>query len=135
MTAAEETCNCLLNVWIVRHVCRITFQSDNGKEFVGDFTNDLMKRSQVPQATQTFTTSRRMAWLKGRIAHEFPCRELNALDKHLPHVMGIYNSMTQTNSWISQPTLDVNRLWKNSSVYALSSRLWGEQGGAANIPT
>ena len=45
MTAAEETCNCLLNVWIVRHGCRITFQSDNGKEFVGDFTNDLMKRS------------------------------------------------------------------------------------------
>ena len=36
MTAsAEETCNHLINVWIARHGCPITFQSDNGKAFVG----------------------------------------------------------------------------------------------------
>ena len=28
----------------------ITFQSDNGKAFVGDLTKELMKRSQVAQA-------------------------------------------------------------------------------------
>ena len=48
MTAsAEETCNILINVWIARHGCPITLQSDNGKAFVGDLTKDLMKRSQV----------------------------------------------------------------------------------------
>ena len=36
MTAsAEETCDHLINVWIARHGCPITFQSDNGKAFVG----------------------------------------------------------------------------------------------------
>ena len=35
----------LINVWIVRHGCPITFQSDNGKAFVGDLTKELMKRS------------------------------------------------------------------------------------------
>ena len=39
MTAsAEETCDHLINVWIARHGCPITFQSDNGKAFVGDLT-------------------------------------------------------------------------------------------------
>ena len=51
MTAsAEETCDHLMNVWIARHGCPITFQSDNGKAFVGDLTKELMKRSQVAQA-------------------------------------------------------------------------------------
>ena len=51
MTAlAEETCDLLINVWIARHGCPITFQSDNGKAFVGDLTKELMKRSQVAQA-------------------------------------------------------------------------------------
>ena len=48
--SAEETCNHLINVWIARHGCTITFQSDNGKAFVGDLTKELMKRSQVAQA-------------------------------------------------------------------------------------
>ena len=54
MTAsAEETCDHLINVWIARHGCPITFQSDNGKAFVGDLTKELMKRSQVAQAHST----------------------------------------------------------------------------------
>ena len=48
-SSAEETCDHLINVWIARHGCPITFQSDNGKAFVGDLTKDLMKRSQVAQ--------------------------------------------------------------------------------------
>ena len=54
MTAsAEETCDHLINGWIARHDCLITFQSDNGKAFVGDLTKELMKRSQVAQAHST----------------------------------------------------------------------------------
>ena len=33
-TSAEETCDHLINVWIARHGCPITFQSDNGKAVV-----------------------------------------------------------------------------------------------------
>ena len=54
MTAsAEETCDHLINVWIARHGCPITFQSNNGKALVGDLTKELMKRSKVPQAHST----------------------------------------------------------------------------------
>ena len=54
MTAsAEKTCHHLINVWIAGHGCPITFQSDNGKAFVGDLTRELMKRSQVAQAHST----------------------------------------------------------------------------------
>ena len=51
--SAEETCDHLINVWIARHGCPITFQSDNGEAFVGDLTKELLKRSQVVQAPST----------------------------------------------------------------------------------
>ena len=54
MTASvEETCDHLINMWIARQGCPITFQSDNGKAFVGDLTKKLMKRSQVAQTHST----------------------------------------------------------------------------------
>ena len=50
MTAlVQELCDHLISVWIARHGCPITIQSDNGKAFVGDLTKELMKRSQVVQ--------------------------------------------------------------------------------------
>ena len=51
--SAEETCDHLIKVWTARHGCPITFQSDNGKAFVGDLTKEIMKRSQVAQANST----------------------------------------------------------------------------------
>ena len=59
--AAEETCDHLINVWIARYGCPITFQSDNGKAFVGDLTKEIMKRSQVAQAHSTTYHPKRMA--------------------------------------------------------------------------
>ena len=53
IASAKETCDQLINVWIARHGCPITFQSDNGKAFVGDLTKELMKRSQAAQAHST----------------------------------------------------------------------------------
>ena len=49
----EETCNHLINIWLARHGCPITVQSDNSKAFVGDLTKELMRRSQVAQAHST----------------------------------------------------------------------------------
>ena len=54
MTAsAEEAFEHLINVWIARHVCSITFQSDNGKAVVGDLTKELMKSSHVVKVHST----------------------------------------------------------------------------------
>ena len=36
--SAEETCDHLINTWIARHGCPMTFQSDNGTSFVGELT-------------------------------------------------------------------------------------------------
>ena len=51
--SAEETCDHLINTWIARHGCPMTFQSDNGTAFVGELTKELMRRSQVAQAHST----------------------------------------------------------------------------------
>ena len=51
--SAEETCDYLINTWIARHGCPMTFQSDNGTAFVGVLTKELMRRSQVAQAHST----------------------------------------------------------------------------------
>ena len=40
--SAEETCDHLINTWIARHGCPMTFQSDNGTAFVGELTKELM---------------------------------------------------------------------------------------------
>ena len=42
--SAEETCDHLINTWIARHGCPMTFQSDNGTAFVGELTKELMRR-------------------------------------------------------------------------------------------
>ena len=49
----EETCDHLINTWIARHGCPMTFQSDNDTAFVGELTKQLMRRSQVVQAHST----------------------------------------------------------------------------------
>ena len=36
--SAEETCDHLINTWIARHGCPMTFQSDNRTAFVGELT-------------------------------------------------------------------------------------------------
>ena len=48
--SAEETCDHLITHWISRYGCPMTFQSDNGKSFVGDLTKKLMRRSHLDQA-------------------------------------------------------------------------------------
>ena len=55
--SAEETCDHLITHWISRYGCPMTFQSDNGKAFVGDLTKELMKRSHIAQAHSTDLTS------------------------------------------------------------------------------
>ena len=51
--SAEETCDHLITHWISRYGCPMTFQSDNGKAFVGDLTKESMKGSHIAQAHST----------------------------------------------------------------------------------
>ena len=39
--SAEETCDRLINKWIAKNGCPMTFQSDNGLAFVGELTKNL----------------------------------------------------------------------------------------------
>ena len=99
MTAsAEEICNPLINVWLARHGCPITFQSDNGKAFLGDLTKELMKRSQVAQVNST-TYHPQTNGLVERpnrtlvsMLRVYCSRYMDDWDRHLPQVMGAYNS-------------------------------------------
>ena len=43
--SAEETRGHLINTWIARHGCPMTFQPNNGTAFVGELTKELMRRS------------------------------------------------------------------------------------------
>ena len=51
--SAEETCDHLINTWIAKHGCPMTFQSENETVVVGEITKELMRRSQVAQALST----------------------------------------------------------------------------------
>ena len=105
--SAEETCDHLINVWIARHSCPITFHSDNGKAFVGDLTEELMKRSQVAQAhsttyhPQTNGLVQRQNRTLVSMLRVFCSRYMDDSDRHLPQVMGAYNSTEHSTTGIS----------------------------------
>ena len=108
MTAsAEETCDHLINVWIARHGCPITFQSDNGKAFVGDLMKELMKRSQVAQAHSTTYQPQTNGLVERQnrtlvsMLRVYCSRYMDDWDKHLPQVMGAYNSTEHSTTGIS----------------------------------
>ena len=53
IVSAKETCDHLINTWMARDGCQMTFQSNNGSVFVGELTKELMRRSQIAQAHST----------------------------------------------------------------------------------
>ena len=108
MTAsAEETCDHLIIVWIARHGCPITFQSDNGKAFVGDLKKQSMKRSQLAQAHSTTYHPQTIGLVKRQkctLIYTFRVycsRYMDGWDRHLPQVMGACNSTEHSITGIS----------------------------------
>ena len=89
------------------HCCPITSQSDNGKAFVGDLTKELMKRSQVAQAhsttyhPQTNGLVERQNRTLVSMLRVYCSRYMDDWDKHLPQVMGAYNSTEHSTTGIS----------------------------------
>ena len=96
--SAEETCDHLINTWIARHGCPMTFQSDNGTAFVGELTKELMRRSQVAQAHSTTYHSQTNGLVERQnrtlvsMLRVYCSRYMTDWDRYLPQVMGAYNS-------------------------------------------
>ena len=105
--SAEETCDHLINTWIARHGCPMTFQSDNGTAFAGKLTKELMRRSQVAQAHSTTyhphtngLVERQNRTLVSMLRVYCP-RNMTYWDRHLPQVMGAYNSTQHSTTGVS----------------------------------
>ena len=92
--SAEETCDHLITHWISRYGCPMTFQSDNGKAFVGDLTKELMKRSHIAQAhsmtyhPQSNGLVERQNITLVNMLRVYCSRYMTDWDKYLPQVVG-----------------------------------------------
>ena len=105
--SAEETCDQLITHWISRYGCPMTFQSDNGKAFVGDLKKELMKRSHIAQAhsttyqPQTNGLVERPNRTMVSMLRVYCSRYMTDWDKYLPQVVGAYNSTQHSTTGIS----------------------------------
>ena len=105
--SAEETCDHLITHWISRYGCPMTFQSDNGKAFVGDLTKELMRRSHIAQAhsttyhPQTNGLVERQNRTLVNMLRVYCSRYMTDWDKYLPKVVGAYNSTQHSTTGIS----------------------------------
>ena len=85
----------------------MTFQSDNGKAFVGDLTKELMKRSHIAQAhsttyhPQTNGLVERQNRTLFNMLRVYCSRYMTDWDKYLPQVVGAYNSTEHSTTGIS----------------------------------
>ena len=105
--SAEETCDHMINTWIARHGCPMTFQSDNGSAFVGELTKELMRRSQVAQAQSTTYHPQTNGLVERQnrtlvsMLRVYCSRYMTDWDRYLPQVMGAYNSTQHSTTGVS----------------------------------
>ena len=105
--SAEETCDHLINTWIARHGCPMTFQSDNETAFVGELTKDLMRRSEVAQAHSTTYHPQTKGLVERQnrtlvsMLRVYCSRYMTDWDRYLPQEMGAYNSTQHSTTGVS----------------------------------
>ena len=105
--SAEETCDHLINTWIARFGCPMTFQSDNGTAYVGELTKELMRHSQVAQAhsttyhPQTNGLVERQNRTLVSMLMVYCSRYMTDWDRYLPQVMGAYNITQHSTTGVS----------------------------------
>ena len=105
--SAEETCDHLVTHWLSRYGFPMTFQSDNGKAFVGALTKELMKKSHLAQAHSTTyhpqtngLVERQNRTVVNRL-RVYCSRYMTDWDKYLPQVVWAYNSTQHSTTGIS----------------------------------
>ena len=107
--STEETCDHLIKIWIARHGCQMTFQSDNGTAFVGELTKELMRRSQVAQAHSTTYHSQTNGLMERQnrtlvaMLRVYCSGYMTDWDRwwELTQVMGAYNSTQHSTTGVS----------------------------------
>ena len=105
--SAEETCDHLITNWVSRCGCPMTFQSANGKAFVGDLTKELMSRSHFAQVHSTtyHPQTKRLVERQNRtlvnVLRVYCSKFLIEWDKHLPQMVGAYKSTHHSTTGIS----------------------------------
>ena len=105
--SAEETCDHLINTWIARHGCPMTFQSENGTAFVGELTKELMRRSQVAQHhsttyhPQTNGLVERQNRTLVSMLRVYCFRYMTDWDRYPPQVLGAYKSTQHSTTGFS----------------------------------
>ena len=105
--SAEQTCDHLITHWISRYGCPMTFQSDNGKAFVGDLTKELMRRSHIAQAHSTTYHQQTNGLVEEQnrtlvnMLRVYCSRSMTDWDKYLPHVVGAFNSTQHSTTGIN----------------------------------
>ena len=93
-TSAEETGDNLITYWISLYGCPMTFQSDNGKAFVGDLTKELMRRSHIAQVNSTTYHPQTNGLVERQnrtllnMLRENCLRYITDWDKYLPQMVG-----------------------------------------------
>ena len=96
--SAKETCYNLITHLTSRHGCPMTFQSDNGKAFVGDLTKEPRSTAYHPQTNGLVERQNRTLV---SILRVFCSRYMLDWDKCLPQVVGAYNSTQHSTTGIS----------------------------------
>ena len=104
---ADEKCDHLINTWMARHGCLMTFQLDNGPAFVGELTKELMRRSQVAQdhSTTYHPQTNGLVERQNRtlvpMLRVYCSRYMTDWDRYLPQVMGAYKSTQHSTIGVS----------------------------------
>ena len=87
--------------------CPLTFQSDNGAAFVGELTEELMRRSQVAQVHSTTYHPQTNGLVERQyrtllsILSVYCSRYMTHWDRYLPQVMGAYKSTQRSTTGVS----------------------------------
>ena len=95
--SAEATCHHLINNWIARHGCPMTFQSETGTFFAGKPTRELMRKSQVAQANFTTNHPQKNGLVERQnrtlvsMLRVYCSRYLLDWDRYLPQLLLSYN--------------------------------------------
>ena len=85
----------------------MTFQSDNGKAFVGELTKEMLKRSHIAQAHSTTYHPQTNGLVEGQnrklvnMLRVYCSRYMTDWDKYLPQVVGACNSTQHSTTRIS----------------------------------
>ena len=93
----------------------MTFQSYNGKAFVGELTKELMKRSHIAQThsttyqPQTNGLVERQNRTLVNMLRVYCSRYMTDWDKYLPQVVGAYNSTQHSTTGINPFTMLTGR--------------------------